>query len=210
MKSLRIGALISAPLLAASVMLGGAATAQDATPATGDATGGNYPVAIHQGTCEAPTAQPAYQLDNTAPVGADESDAEILGQPTGAPVLTTSSTIDATLADVANGGNVVAVHSSPEEFGTIIACGQIAGPNIDGQLVIALQPVGESTVSGVATLSSDTSGVLGLGDDQIQVTVYVADIGSNSPADPTIATPVAPANQPEPSESPEASASPAA
>ena len=202
MKNLRLGAAISAPLLAASLMFGGGAIAQDATPAAGPSTGGNYPVAIHQGTCEAPTAQPAYQLDNTAPVGADQPDAEILGQPTGAPVLTTSSTIDATLSDVANGGNVVAVHASPEEFGTIVACGQIAGPNIDGRLIIALQPVGDSTITGVATLSSDNSGVLGLGDEQIQVTAYVVEVGANSPADPTIATPVAPANQPEPTETP--------
>jgi hypothetical protein len=212
MQTRRLTAALSAPMLAAAIAFGAApAIAQDATPAAGPATGGNYPVAIHQGTCEQPTAQPAYQLDNTAPFGADQPDAEVLGQPTGVPVLRTSSTIDATLSDVANGGNVVAVHASPEQFGTVIACGQIAGPNIDGELVIALQPVGQSqpVVAGIATLSEDSSGVLGLGDDQIQVTVSVIEVSANSPADPTVATPVAPANA-EPSPSAEASATPAA
>jgi hypothetical protein len=210
MQTRRLTAALSAPMLAAAIAFGAApAIAQDATPAAGPATGGNYPVAIHQGTCEQPTAQPAYQLDNTAPFGADQPDAEVLGQPTGVPVLRTSSSIDATLSDVANGGNVIAVHASPEQFGTVIACGQIAGPNIDGELTIALQPVGDSTVTGVATLSEDNSGVLGLGDDQIQVTVSVIEVSANSPADPTVATPVAPANA-EPSPSAEASATPAA
>jgi hypothetical protein len=205
MKSIRLGAALSAPLLAATLVFGGAATAApagQATPAAGPSTGGNYPVGIHQGTCEAPTQQPAYQIDNTAPFGADQPDAEVLGQPTGVPVLTSSGTVDATLADVANGGNVVAIHASPEQYDTIVACGQIAGPNIDGELTIALQPVGGSTVTGVATLSEDNSGVLGLGDDQIQVTVYVIETGANSPADPTVATPIAPADQPGASPSP--------
>ena len=203
-------ALVATSFAAAAILIGGAGVnAQDATPAAGDSTGGNYPVAIHQGTCEMPTAQPAYQLDNTAPVGADQPDADVLGTPSGVPVLTSSGAIDATLDDVANGGNVLAIHASPEEFGTIIACGQIAGPSIDGQITIALQPVGDSTVTGIATLSEDSTGVLGLGDDQIQVTVYVIETGANSPASPTIATPVAPSNQ-TPTPEPSASASPSA
>ena len=181
---------------------GSAALTSQATPAAGGSTGGNHSVAIHQGTCEMPTAQPAYEISNTAPVGADNSDATVLGQPTGVPVLTASATVDATLDDVANGGNVVAVHASPEDYNTIVACGQIAGPGIDGELTIALQPVGGSTVTGIATLSSDKSGVLGLGSDQIKVTVYVIETGANSPAQPTIATPIAPANVPTPTPTP--------
>lgn len=199
----RIGAALTASLLGASMFIGGgAAIAAQATPAAGDSTGGNYPVAIHQGTCEAPTAQPAYEIANTEPVGTGEDEPTILGTPAGVPVLTASATVDASLDDVGNGGNIIAVHASPEDYATIIACGQIAGPSVDGQLTIALQPVGESTVVGVATLSSDNSGILGLGDDQIQVTVYVFDTGANSPADPTIATPIAPANAPTPTPTP--------
>ena len=203
MKIHRISAFVTAPLFAAVLLLGSSsAIASQATPAAGDSTGGNYPVAIHQGTCEMPTAQPAYQLDNTTPFGADQPDATVLGTPTGVPVLTSKGSIDATLEDVANGGNVLAIHASPEMFGTIIACGQIAGPNIDGKLTIALQPVGDSTVTGVAILGEDSTGLLGLGKDQIAVTVYVVETAANSPADPTIATPIAPANAPAPTETP--------
>ncbi len=203
MKTHRIGAFVTAPLLAAALLLGSSsAIASQATPAAGTSAGGNYPVAIHQGTCEMPTPQPAYQLDNTAPVGADQPDATVLGTPTGVPVLTSSGKISATLEDVANGGNVLAIHASPEMFGTIIACGQIAGPNIDDRLTIALQPVGGSTVTGVATLGKDSSGILGLGDSEIAVTVYLVETAANSPADPTIATPIAPANAPAPTETP--------
>ena len=187
---------------AAVAIVSGGTDARQATPAAGDSTGGNYPVAIHQGTCATPTLQPAYEISNTAPVGADNTDATILGQPTGVPVLTASATVDATLDDVGNGGNVIAVHASPEDYSTIIACGQVAGPDVDDQLTIALQPVGESTVSGIATLSQDTSGVLGLGGDQIKVTVYLFDAAANSPAQPTVATPIAPANAPAPTETP--------
>ncbi|HEV2529213.1 MAG TPA: hypothetical protein VGT61_12270 [Thermomicrobiales bacterium] len=204
MNMMRTGPVVSAILLTASLMVGGNGIAQDATPAAGPSMVGTYPVAIHQGTCKDPAPPPAYQLDNTAPFGADQPDAGLLGSPTGNPVLLVSSTIDATLSDVANGGNVVAVHASPEAFGTIVACGQIAGPDIDGGLVIALQPVGESTVTGVVTLSPDTSGVLGLGGDQIRVTAYVIEVGSNSPAEPTVATPNAPGNQREPGTTPSA------
>ncbi len=198
-------ALVATSFAAVAILAGGASvTAQDATPAMGSSTGGNYPVAIHQGTCAMPTAEPAYQLDNTAPVGADQPDATILGQPTGVPVLRSSGKISATLEDVANGGNVLAIHASPDDYGTIIACGQIAGPNIDDQLTIALQPVGGSTVTGVATLGKDNSGILGLGDDEIAVTVYIVETGANSPADPTLATPIAPANAPAPTPTPTA------
>ena len=203
MKIHRLGAALSAPLLAATLLLGGSsAVASQATPAAGSSAGGNYPVGIHQGTCEMPTPQPAYQLDNTTPVGADQTDATVLGQPTGVPVLTSSGTVDATLDDVGNGGNVLAIHASPDDYNTIVACGQIAGPVIDDQLTIALQPVGGSTVTGIATLGKDNSGVLGLGEDQIKVTVYIIETAANSPAQPTIATPIAPANAPAPTETP--------
>lgn len=185
---------LSSLIAAFALLLGSSVTAlaQNATPASGSAQGGNYPVAIHQGSCAQPTAQPAYDIGNTKPIGS--SDSKTVGQASGVPVLEISKTIDAKLDDVANGGNVMAIHASPEDYGTIIACGQIAGPKVDGKVTIALQPVEQSTVVGIATLSEDSSGVLGLGKDQIQVTVDVFDTAQNSPAMMQIATPSAPSN----------------
>lgn len=196
-KTRRVGSALTGVIMSAAQLLASSSSiAQDATPAVGPSAGGNYPVAIHQGTCEAPTAQPAYEIDDTVPVGANDPDAEILGRPAGAPVLTSSGMIDGSLEDIANGGNVVVIHASPEEFGTITACGQIAGPNADG-LTIALQPVGESTTTGIAIFSTDSTGVLGLGEDELRLTVFIVDTSANAPAQPTVATPIVPAGDPE-------------
>jgi len=70
------------------------------------------------------------------------------------------------------------------ENATIDACGAIVGPKQDGKLVVALTAVGDSKVSGIAILDEDNSGVLGLGRDQVQVTVYLVDQASGSSATP--------------------------
>jgi hypothetical protein len=124
----------------------------------------NYPVAVHQGTCESPTAQPAYELDNAAPYGEGVDGAEVLGTSATSPVLSVNGSIDVSLDDVVNGTHVIAVHASPETFGTIVACGGIAGTLADGKLVVALQPVGDSTLSGIAILEEG---------DETNVTIYL-------------------------------------
>jgi hypothetical protein len=143
----------------------------------------NYPVAIHQGTCESPTAQPAFELGNADPYGAGSGDATTLGTSATSPVLEANGEVDAILADVANEGHVIAVHASPDDFATILACGGIAGTQVDGKLVISLQPVGEATVSGIAILE---------GDDPFTVTVYLTSQGEGGafPTPETTPTPV--------------------
>lgn len=128
----------------------------------------NYPVAIHQGTCQAPTAQPAYELGNAAPYGEGVDGAEVLGTSATSPVLVVNGSADASLEDIVNGTHVIAVHASPEAFGTIIACGGVAGTLADGQLIVALQPVGDSTLSGLAILEEG---------DETNITVYLTSQG---------------------------------
>lgn len=124
-----------------------------------------YPVAVHQGTCDDPTAEPAFDLNTADPYGAGSDDAETLGTSSTTPVLEANATIDAGLDDLASGGNVIAVHASAEDYATIILCGQIAGTSTGGKLVFALLPVGEITMSGIAILEDDG--------DQTQATVYL-------------------------------------
>ncbi|HWV36497.1 MAG TPA: hypothetical protein VNZ55_12745 [Thermomicrobiales bacterium] len=163
----------------------GAATAQDATPSgtPGGPTEG-YPVAVHSGTCENITAEPAWDVGNATGAGVDDNKVDTIGTQSGSPLLEANGTIDVKLDDLGNEPYVLAVHASADDYNTIVACGQIAGVKKDGKLVISLAPVGQSTVVGVATFDSDKSGVLGLGKDQTKVTAYVFDIASNTPATP--------------------------
>lgn len=161
-----------AAALGASSLAGGAAIAQE-EESTPEMMNGEHPVAIHAGTCEEPEAEPAFELDSAMERGSEEEEPEQIGMSTGAPVLETSSNVTANLGDVAEEGHVIGVHASPEEFGTLVACGEIAGVLIDGELVIAINEVDGSGVTGVAMLTEDESGVLGLGDDEIAATVYL-------------------------------------
>jgi hypothetical protein len=147
----------------------GSAAAQDATPA---ATPGGppegYPVAIHQGSCAEPTAQPASDLGNATAPGTDQGgEVETIGQQAGPILLVSSSTVEIALDDLGAQPHVIAVHASPDDYETIVACGQIGGIKADGRIAFALEPVGSSTTVGVAILEED--------DDQVQSTVYVFD-----------------------------------
>ncbi len=122
-----------------------------------------HPVAIHEGTCQSPVAEPLVDLGETAPFG---SNTEPIGQTEQPQVLYASGTFDGSLEDLANSPHVIAVHQSPDEFGTLIGCGEIAGFNSDGTMVIGIFPApGGQTFAGVATLES--------ADDQVEIGVFV-------------------------------------
>lgn len=165
-------------MLALSV-LGAAnmAMAQDATPdATPLPPTDGYPVGIHQGSCSEPVAQPAWQLDNALTFGiSDNDDPNVVGMEVSTTVYETSGTIDFQIDDLANDGHAVAVHASSDEFGTIVACGDIAGIQDNGQIVVPLVPVDGGTMVGIAIVDADEAGFFDLGDDQTQLTIYVFD-----------------------------------
>lgn len=162
------------------VMSGGAA--QEATPG-GPSEG--YPVAIHEGTCDAPGAEAAWQIDDALSIGVNEDEPNVIGLALTRTVTSASGALDFTLDSVAGSDYVVAVHASPDEFGTVVACGQIAGIKVDGKLVIALIPVGESEVNGIAILDEDDEGFLGLDEDQTHLTAYIVVPGDDDQATPT-------------------------
>ena len=163
---------IGASILA-SGLFAGAATAQEATPTL--PTEG-FPVAIHQGTCDDLTAQPNYEIANAVTHGSNNEEAESIGSAEALPVvLGASATIESSLNDLADEGNAIAVHASADDYGTIVACGNIAGMKDEGKLVVALNSEDDSTVVGVAILDEDNAGALGLGDDQVKATVYLFD-----------------------------------
>lgn len=72
------------------------------------------------------------------------------------------------------------VPASPKEYGTIVACGQIAKTGLDGKLAIRLASVGDASVAGVAVIQKGKGLSLNLGkgsfgfeEDQVKVTVYL-------------------------------------
>jgi len=154
--------------LGLGLLMTGTVAAQDATPeATPGGPVGGFPVAVHQGTCQDPTAQPAFDIGNATAPGTDQpEELETIGEQSGPILVVSQGTIDSSLDDLGQ-GNVIAVHASPDDFETIVACGGIAGAKADGRVAIPLAPAGESTTVGVAILEEDG--------DQTQATVYIFD-----------------------------------
>jgi hypothetical protein len=145
-------------------LLGGAGVlAQNATPASGVASPApapteSYPVAIHQGTCANPTAEPAYKIGDIR--GFIDSSNQViprsqyLGTLTTPPVLTSGVGISPKLDDLLGSTPyVILVHKSAQDYATYIACGEIGGPVVNDQLALALRPLNDSGYYGLAILS---------------------------------------------------------
>jgi hypothetical protein len=148
--------------------------AQDATPGSTPAgPSAGYPVAIHEGTCDDPKAEPVMQFEDATATPADNDAANVVGQAVSGVLLLSSGTVDLTFQDVTDAPYVIAVHASPEAFGTIVACGQIAGFDDAGTLAVALTPVGDSTTVGVAILKSSDAAGTDIEDGQLQASIYV-------------------------------------
>lgn len=140
------------------------------------------PVSIHQGTCQDFVAQPVGPAIDTGVAGFGET-AEFIGINTQLPVLVASADYDGTLAYFTEAPHVVVIHQSSEDFGTVIACGQIAGYEHDGRLVFAIRSTSDVPVNGVAIFEENTTVVdealdlidrqSDFGDDSIHVTVYI-------------------------------------
>lgn len=162
--------------------VGGAAVTGNVTTPTstpGYPTEG-YPIALYEGTCDSLAAEPAYKMGNAVTFdAANDNDVKTIGRGEPAPPLVhVSVTVESSLEDLGSQQHAIVVHASAEEYESILACGNILGAVEEGRLAIALQPTEGSSVVGVAILSEETSGALGLGENEVQATVYVFDTGS--------------------------------
>lgn len=155
-----------------------AGVAQDATPTPALAPAG-YPVSIHAGTCDDPVAQPIGPTLDTEVAGLDGG--ERVGVSDAPPLQVASGAVDGAMADLTGTPHVVAVHAGADDYGTIVACGEIAGYADDGRLAIALRGVDASGVSGIAILDDQPSFLddvladldLDLGTGKLSLTVLV-------------------------------------
>jgi hypothetical protein len=148
----RLIALAVSMLMMSSAALAGAA-AQDATPSP--MAGAAHPAHIHLGTCAELDPNPAFPLMDVAQI--EDGTVE-----------TSTTTVDVSLDDLLATPYAINAHESAENISTYVACGDIAGPVVDGQLVIELHQQSDSGLAGVAVLTSNDAG----GTD---VTVYVVE-----------------------------------
>src|SRR5918995_3559591 len=139
-----------------------------------------HPAHIHSGTC-----------DNLGDIVAPLSDVTELtaGESFGAEsaVLVTQSDTDVELplGDILSAPHAINVHESAEAIQNYIACGDIGGRVIDGDLVIGLRELNDSGHHGVAVLEDD--------DDGTDLTLYLAEEGTDAQAEQETATETAPA-----------------
>jgi hypothetical protein len=174
-------------LLVGSLAIGGAgvALAQDDTSTDGEQS---HPAHIHIGDCANLDPNPAAPLNNitarSADEEGDESDTDLAPQGVlTAPAVLHSETDDIELSfedDVLASSHSIVVHESEENIENYIACGEIGGVVVDGELVISLRPLNDSGYTGVVKLASDDDG-------NVDVEVYLAEPMSTEP----VATPAA-------------------
>ena len=126
-----------------------------------------HPAHIHSGTC-----------DNLGDIVAPLSDVteltagEVFGAPTAVLVKESETEVALPLGDILSAPHAINIHESADAIQNYIACGDIGGRVIDGDLVIGLLELNDSGHRGIAVLEGD--------DDQTEVTVYLAEEGSGA------------------------------
>ncbi len=148
--------------------------------------GESHPAHIHDGTC-AELGDVVFPLTNVSATGmmegmmsgtpvADDSMAmgEMMGAAEATMVVTSATSIDASLADILDAPHAVNVHESEANVGNYIACGEIGGTVMSpadgddgGTLAVGLRQLNDSGYSGIAVLE-------GRG-DQTEVIIYLAE-----------------------------------
>ncbi len=166
LKHLTVGAV-----LAGTLGIGGAGLvlAQDEEAVTP-----SHPGHIHAGTCgEDLDPNPIGPLNNIEPRMNEESDDENANTPQG--VLTATSVlysmsdeVEVPWEDMLAMSHAINIHESDENIDVYIACGDIGGVVVDGELVIALHPQSESGHTGIAVLTEDEDG-------NVDVEVYLSE-----------------------------------
>lgn len=184
-----IGAIFG---LVLAMFAGSVAVFGQATPAAeGDTP--IHPAHIHAGVCPE-VGDVVFPLENVVQAGLDNDDAGMgtpaMGTPaadatmTGTPMLhdmgmglESTTVVEASLDDILGAEHAINLHLSPEELSVYVACGDITGEVENDQLVVELQELNDSGVSGHATLTDN-------GDGTTTVLVEVTHVSSNMSGTP--------------------------
>ncbi len=148
------------------------------------------PVTINPGTCNQ-IGEVVYEVGTAEPRPAagvlggddeliDEDEAADEAEPEvslGVNVWKTQGEVETTFDDLIGGEFVVAVSESEEINTNYLACGTISGAGFeddeDGQMVVGVQPLNGSGVSGFAVFEQDTQAINIFGEDKSGVTAYL-------------------------------------
>ena len=126
-----------------------------------------HPAHIHSGTCD-------NLGDIVAPLSevTELTAGEVFGAPTAVLVKVSETDVEMPLGDILSAPHAVNIHESADAIQNYIACGDIGGRVIDGDLTIGLRELNGSGHHGVAVLRGN--------DDGTDVTVYLAEEGSGA------------------------------
>jgi plastocyanin len=139
-----------------------------------------HPAHIHSGTCDN-LGDIVAPLEDVTELTAGES----FGAATAVLVKESDTDVPLPLGDILSAPHAINIHESAEAIQNYIACGDIGGRVIDGDLVIGLRELNGSGHHGVAVLEDD--------DDGTDVTVYLTEEGSGAETEQAAATDAAPA-----------------
>lgn len=117
-----------------------------------------HPSHIHAGTCAELDPNPAYPLTDVSAVTPDA--------PEGA-IEVAHSTIDVTIDELLASPHALNVHESAENVANYISCGDVAGPVVDGLLLIPMREQNDSGYFGMAAFAPNDAG-------GTNVSVYIA------------------------------------
>jgi hypothetical protein len=140
--------------MVALMSLAAGAVARESTPAAVMA----HPAHIHMGTCAELDPNPTHPLNDVTQVEDSE-------------VATSTIAIEATLDELLASPFAINAHESNENITTYAACGDIAGPVVDGQLLVPMRAQNDSGISGIAVLQANDAG----GTDVTVYLVYAAE-----------------------------------
>lgn len=151
-----LGRKVLAPMLIASLAVGGMSmivVAQDATPEAEPAAALTRPAHVHTGTCAEVGEVIAPLEDLVAPAG------EAAGHADAVVAETSFTTVPLTLDDMLAADHVINIHQSADEIDVYIACGAVGGVlDANGALVIGLDEQDGSGYRGIAYLSPGADG----------------------------------------------------
>lgn len=164
-------ALILATATVMSASLGAPVRAQGAGEAP-------HPIHIHSGTCDnlGDVVFPLTDVKlNTA--------GETFGSPA-IPVEESETEVAVTLSDLLSSPHAINIHESADAIQNYIACGNIGGRVVDGDLEVGLREINGSGHYGVAKLDGD--------DDNVDVEIYLAWDKEQTGGEAAAAAPAAP------------------
>ena len=138
----------------------------------------SHPAHIHSGSCD-DLGDIVVPLTNVVENTAGES----FGSDQAVPVEVSETDVEVSLSDILAAPHAINIHRSAEEIQIYIACGDIGGRVVDGDLLIGLQAIDGSGHQGVARLET--------GDDGTEVYVYLAYQGAGAEAEQETAAPAA-------------------